>query len=433
MARFRFPSLLVSACTLTLAAARADTPLDPLVSQDALWTFDQDAFEKAAKGLPFSWTSNARDSARAARAGMTLFGLPVTEAVARFNGNKLAQIDFNFYARGDAGDLSEDKFKALVPAVVEAITKATGVKHVVRGKDARNAVRAEGLLWQTPTALHTLEYSSIKEVKSRDIPFRAEFVRLQIAPPAKSVGLLASATSTARLKFIGSSHVKRDAASGDVWVGDVPMVDQGEKGYCVVATTERVMRYYGNSVDANELAQIANSDADGGTSLHAMRDSLKKVSARLRVRLREIEKLEVKDVLALLKDYNRSAKRLGAETIPDPGQVIDVGGIFRQMQPAVLKEAKTKNKADLSRFNRNVQANIDSGVPLLWSVQLGMVPESGIPQTGGGHMRLIIGYNTKTAEVLYSDSWGRGHELKRMKADDAWTITTALMSIEPTG
>jgi hypothetical protein len=46
-------------------------------------------------------------------------------------------------------------------------------------------------------------------------------------------------------------------------------------------------------------------------------------------------------------------------------------------------------------------------------------------------MRLIIGYNTKTQEVLYTDSWGAGHELKRMAAADAWTITTGLTSVEP--
>jgi hypothetical protein len=41
------------------------------------------------------------------------------------------------------------------------------------------------------------------------------------------------------------------------------MVDQGEKGYCVVASVERVLRYYGGTVDQHELAQIANSDAAG--------------------------------------------------------------------------------------------------------------------------------------------------------------------------
>jgi ABC-type bacteriocin/lantibiotic exporter with double-glycine peptidase domain len=113
--------------------------------------------------------------------------------------------------------------------------------------------------------------------------------------------------------------VKRDAGKGDVWLVDVPMVDQGQKGYCVVASAERVMRYYGNDVDANELAQIANSDSAGGTSLRAMRDSMKKVAARLKVKVRDHETMEVKDILAMIKDYNRAAKRSGEAELPDPG------------------------------------------------------------------------------------------------------------------
>jgi hypothetical protein len=46
-------------------------------------------------------------------------------------------------------------------------------------------------------------------------------------------------------------------------------------------------------------------------------------------------------------------------------------------------------------------------------------------------MRLIIGYNLKTSEVIFTDSWGAGHEQKRMAMDDAWTITNGLSSIEP--
>jgi hypothetical protein len=46
-------------------------------------------------------------------------------------------------------------------------------------------------------------------------------------------------------------------------------------------------------------------------------------------------------------------------------------------------------------------------------------------------MRLIIGYNTKTQELLYSDSWGSGHELKRLPMADAYTISTGLATVEP--
>ena len=62
---------------------------------------------------------------------------------------------------------------------------------------------------------------------------------------------------------------------------------------------------------------------------------------------------------------------------------------------------------------------------------LGVFPEEGIPQLSGGHLRLIIGYNEKNDEILYSDSWGAGHELKRMSTPDAYGATTSLRMIKP--
>ena len=48
------------------------------------------------------------------------------------------------------------------------------------------------------------------------------------------------------------------------------------------------MRYYGDKVDENELAQVANTGTAGGTSTNNMLDALKKLSARLKVRVRAI-------------------------------------------------------------------------------------------------------------------------------------------------
>jgi hypothetical protein len=256
-------------------------------------------------------------------------------------------------------------------------------------------------------------------------------VRLEITPPDKNGGQGGSATNTASGKFSGTANVKRDAAGGDVWLSNVPMVDQGQKGYCVVATTERVMRYYGISVDQQELAQAANTSSDGGTSSDAMLEALKKLSARFKVRVREVEKSDIKQIIELITDYNRAAKRADASPIPDQGNMIDVGEVYRAMKLEILREVRTKNPSDLNRFQRAIQAHVDEGTPLLWTVMLGKVPEPNIPQNAGGHMRLIIGYNAKKAEILFSDSWGAGHELKRMSAADAWTITTGTMSIEP--
>ncbi len=420
---------------LALAALTASAfaaPLDPLISAQNLWALKPVDFMTAAKPLGYEWTSNVNDSARVARPDLTLFSLPAVESVARFEGDALREIIVTIYARGDAGDLSEEKFDALVRQSAETLNKNTGVKFTARGKDPTSAVKADGLIWATERARYLLEFSKTKEVKTRGIPFRAEFVRLEIAPPEKKAGLLAGATTSARAKFSGPAHVKKDLTTGDIWIPDVPMVDQGEKGYCVVASAERVLRYYGQSVDQQELAQIANTTSDRGTSGPAMFDALKKLSARLKVRVREVHGGDsIRDILKLIADYNRAAKKAGVPEIPDPGRMIDLGAIYRAMQGEVLKDVRTKNKADLNRFQRQVQAHIDEGVPLLWTVMLGLVKERGIPQNAGGHMRLIIGYNAKNEEILFTDSWGAGHELKRLPAADAWTMSTGTMSIEP--
>jgi hypothetical protein len=69
---------------------------------------------------------------------------------------------------------------------------------------------------------------------------------------------------------------------------------------------------------------------------------------------------------------------------------------------------------------------------VMWSVTVGMLPEPAIPQGGvGGHMRLIIGYNLKTSEILFSDSWGAEHALKRMPAAQAFAIMNGMYYMEP--
>jgi hypothetical protein len=429
MMRVLAVQLFLSLLLLIAREGRAQA-LDPLLKLEQAWSTGPEDFQKAAADLPFQWTSNAKDSARAAKPGMTLLSLPVVECVARFQNEKLTELTAVFYARGDAGSIPKDTFDSLVRRCAETFNGFTGLKFTPRPKESGAAVKADGIFWQNDKARYVLEYSVTKEVKSRNIDFRAEFVRLTVTAPEKRASML-STTSSARQKFSGPTHLKKDAKTGEVVIPDVPMVDQGQKGYCVVAATERVLRYYSIDVDANELAQVANSDAERGTSLEGMFAALKKIATRLRVRVREIEGMDVKGILGLVKDYNREAKRSKNELIPDPGNRIDVGAIYSRMQFEVLREARTRNKSDLTRFQRTLQGTIDQGIPLLWSVQLGLSPEPGIPQSAGGHMRLLIGYNLSTQEVLFSDSWGAGHELKRMPMADAWAITTGLMLVEP--
>jgi hypothetical protein len=47
-------------------------------------------------------------------------------------------------------------------------------------------------------------------------------------------------------------------------------------------------------------------------------------------------------------------------------------------------------------------------------------------------MRLIIGCNPKTGHVIFTDSWGPGHERKRMKMFDAYKATHGIFAMQPT-
>ena len=411
-------------------------PLDGLVGRPDLWALGPAEIETEGKPLGFEWTSSARDVARSVARGLTFGGRPVNETLIRLRDGRVTGVTVIFFNRGDAGDLKEREFEELLGGVREALTARAGSPPVERGRDASSAVRAEELVWNTPSARYLLAWSVTRASRTKMVPFRAEFVRLNLTPPGEEERAIGAAAASpgarqAVKKFVGGDHVVR--AGSDVKLAGVPMVDQGRKGYCVVATVERVMRYYGAEVDQHELAQIADSDASRGTSMEAMLESLKRLTSRLGVKTRALYDWNISDFLKMVDDYNRAAKRAKAPQVELGGRQIDVDAVFAQMKPEIFKEVRLKKAADFGKFQRDIARSIDEGMPLLWSVRLGLVKEKEIPQAFGGHMRLITGYNASTKEILYSDSWGMGHEEKRMAAEDAWTITSGLTSLQPIG
>jgi hypothetical protein len=425
------PLLGALLCPLVLRAA-PDKALDPLITGTGLWQTPRATFVDEHRSFGFYWLSSAHDRAESHSKNLSLFGAPVYEVDASFQGDNLSGLTISIYNRGDAGELDFPHWKTLVTNSVNALNTLTKTQGVAQGPEAADAVKAFGMSWQTPAISYLLEYSSTREVKSRGIPFRAEFLRLQVTPPQKQQSFMAAALASAapRAAFDGPSHLKKDS-TGDVRIDGIPMVDQGHKGYCVDASAERVMRYYGIAVDEHEIAELANSSATQGTSPEAMVDSLKRLAQRLRIRTRTLLDTDVHQVLDVVRNYDQLARREHAAPIPDQGLLVDPIQIYASMKPDLLKEARNHNKADTDRFEQLVQQNIDQGIPLLWTIVYGVVQEKNGPAGVGGHMRLIIGYNTATGEILYTDSWGPGHELKRMPTADAWTMTLGLNAIEP--
>jgi len=414
--------------------------LDGLIAGDNPWETTAEQFETNFKGNRPQWLSAQKDQARFfGNYGLWAGAIPVKEAVIEFQRGKLFRVNLSIFNRGDSdsGFANRAEFEKQLDAWKAAITAKVGAQPVDLGRQNASAVKATGFSWSKAPSIYLLEYSAQKDAKATGVAFRPEFVRLRITPLPKQLGLgsqVATAPSAGQRVSKTSllANLTRDP-NGDVFIRNMPMVDQGPKGYCAVATAERVFRYYGMPVDQNEMAQVANTGAGGGTNPDTMLKALTALQGRLHVHVRAISKWEYAEFSKMIADYNREAKRNQKKEINLTGMhTIDIGEIYGSMDPASLKDSKTvRKKGDFEKFKREIAEKIDKGIPVMWGVELGLYPEPEIPQAHGGHMRLIIGYNNKTNELIYSDSWGAKHAMKRMPSDNAFAMTTGLYFMEP--
>ena len=149
----------------------------------------------------------------------------------------------------------------------------------------------------------------------------------------------------------------------------------------------------------HQLAQIAGSTPDGGTSSLAINQELGSIDHLFKTRF---------ECLAVTAQrgsglYELKNKKYVGDEIPE------------------------------EKFMQIIRRSIDDGIPLLWGLEVGRFEE--VPplkmQTSGGHMRMVIGYNDRGNRLIFSDSWGAGHEFKSMDASEAYRATHGLFSMKP--
>ncbi len=376
------------------------------------WELTPEAFEKhfnaENKGL-FRWLTKDRTRAKLSRTlysntdiQLTIFeeNVPIEEVIADFSGGKLNLVTVSIYNRGDGAAITLQDFKTRQMAVGKAISSRLGARASARRANRQQGLLTEGFSWESPSGMAVLE--SNEGAASGE---KIEFLRLRLARP-NATGSLAAAMKSSRG---GTStrvselpaNLTRDG-DGNVFIANLPMVDQGNKGYCLPASTQRVFEYYGISADMHQIAQVGESDPTKGTSSMTMSKELDKIDFLFKTRL---------SIIGMSSgDGNLSEVK------------IEKGEYY------------VGKSVDERKFQKSIQSLIDEGIPLLWSLELGKYPEEPNlnPQTSGGHMRIIIGYNSKTERIIFTDSWGAGHEFKTMKAGDVYLATKGLFALKPT-
>ena len=349
---------------------------------------------------------------------------------------RVSRVELSLYNRGDAGPSAMDvpalneEIAAVAKKLDPAAKKANPERTTLRNGGVQCRQRFEK---SDPTGELVWGLSAVDAGKGGTV----EYLRLTLTPKgaAKAKGAVRKTAGTVAKKKVRDNVTK--GPNGDVFIANVPMVDQGRKGYCAAAASERVLRYYGKQIDEHEIAQQAGTQAKGGTSTAAMREVVRTVGERNGLGFQSIVSMSagVGDLEDEIGRYNKAAK---AERKPElslaqftHGNTISVSEMHEAMDARVVYRMRQKD-GRMKKFLAGVRQQVNAGVPVFWGVTLGLYPERGVSlQSTGGHMRLIIGYNEGKREVLYTDTWGGGHELKRMPEDWAFTITNDAFFLKP--
>ena len=206
-----------------------------------------------------------------------------------------------------------------------------------------------------------------------------EYVGIQIVTSAfaDAGGKVESVTDTIIRSRALANLEKREG--GDVVIGDIPMVDQGPKGYCAPATAERSMRYLGIPADMYILANAGQTGFGGGTNVDMM---LTGMAAQIRSKRRSFDSWESELKIKEIAKY------------------IDKG------LPVMWTLCSTKGFNDTANKRTKERKTVTNWAAWREKVTAEAAANSLPKDKDTRHIVLIIGYNKDTNEMAFSDSWG---------------------------
>ncbi len=229
-----------------------------------------------------------------------------------------------------------------------------------------------------------------------------EYVALRIVPSDVANGSAIERVKDTVLKErLAKRVVRRD--NGDVILSEIPMVDQGPKGYCVPATWERALRYLGVEADMYSLAMAGSTQVGGGTSVRAMEAG----------------------VNDLVRQYGRRMDNSGGRiTLQKVAKEIDDG--LPIMWTMFVERSVDKSVTERSR-QRDSVTDWEAYKELLEPHR--KAARSIRPDRENGHMCMIIGYNETTDEIAISDSWGPSYAERWITEEEANAVSQGQFTV----
>jgi len=225
---------------------------------------------------------------------------------------------------------------------------------------------------------------------------RGEYLAVRIVPQDVADGARAARLPEAELRTELASRIER-RPNGDVVVTQIPMVDQGPKGFCVPATWERALRYMGIPADMYVLAMAGNTGVGGGTSISSIIAGAKELVTRAGRRLDE-ERGPI-SVRSVAKSIDKGLPIMWVMHVEEETNR-SVSLRSRERQHVSDMKAWNEQLAPIRKDARKIKVSRDTG-----------------------HVCMIIGYNADTNEIAISDSWGPGFAERWITVEEANAIS----------
>ncbi|MEN8785150.1 MAG: C39 family peptidase [Akkermansiaceae bacterium] len=197
----------------------------------------------------------------------------------------------------------------------------------------------------------------------------------------------------ARLK----KSVTRDQ-NGDIYIQNIPMVDQGPKGYCAPATFERAMRHAGVPSDMYLLATLA-TEGGGGTNTRKLYEE---VSFTTRSKGGRTARQ-----IALKSLAPNKIKRYIDKGVPILWQMCSLSGYN---QVANARTRARRSVKDWANYASKIAEAAEKNSEVL-------------QDKANFHLCMIIGYNEATNEIAVSDSWGKNYTIRWIHVDEAEAVS----------
>ena len=299
---------------------------------------------------------------------------------------KVAQVDMVFFNKGDSADGKrwtpklQREMKQQWDSIENTLNSFAGKS--TNGFWGQGRIKNRAKIWKFQSFIFTLEFKP------------KEFITLHITNPQAKIGKISAASD-----FDGKVNIQTES-NGDVWIKNIPMIDQGPKGYCVPATIERCLKYYAiTDVDMHKIAAVCKTQIGGGTLMSNVMTDFKKICGTFKLKMTNVGSLSMNSISSMI----------------DKG--IPICWTMFSTEPYTKRMMENTQK----RTSTNFEDYCDS---IKKQDKLKRMQD-------GAHVCLIIGYNKKSKELAVSNSWGERFEISWVRFEDAKIVSRNLFVINP--